>query len=130
MILGIGVDLVEVERVTELLGKYSGRFAWRVFTDKEREYCDRMANPGQHYAARFAAKEAFLKAIGTGFSQGISWKEIGVAHLDSGQPVLELEGRALEQMRRRGGVRALVSLSHTHRHACAAVVVEGESTRP
>ena len=97
MILGVGIDLVEVERVTELLGKYSGRFAARVFTEEERAYCEKMAQPGQHYAARFAAKEAFLKAIGTGFAKGISWKEIGVVKLPSGEPVLELRGRALEE---------------------------------
>ncbi|MCX7012558.1 MAG: holo-ACP synthase [Candidatus Sumerlaeota bacterium] len=127
MILGIGIDLVEVERVTELLGKYSGRFATRVFTEEERAYCEKMAQPGQHYAARFAAKEAFLKAIGTGFAKGISWKDIGVAKLPSGEPILELRGRALDELRARGGTRALVTLSHTHGHACAAVAVLNES---
>jgi holo-[acyl-carrier protein] synthase len=127
MVLGIGIDLVEVDRVATLLTKYSGRFARRVFTETERAYCEKMAQPGQHYAARFAAKEAFLKAVGTGFAKGLSWKEIGVVNLPSGQPILELTGRALEEMRAQGGRRALVTLSHTRRHACAAVVVEGEA---
>ncbi len=125
MIVGIGIDLAEVKRVSELLEKYSGRFALRVFADGERDYCLHMPNPGQHFAARFAAKEAFLKAIGTGFARGISWKEIEVVKRPSGEPILQLSGQALAEMQARGATRAHVSLTHTHEHAAAVVVLEG-----
>jgi len=125
VIVGVGVDLAEVQRVADLLQKYSGRFAARVFTDGERAYCESMPNPSLHFAARFAAKEAFLKAIGTGLARGISWKEIDIQRLASGQPVLVLTGQAAEELKRLGATRAHVSLSHTQGHACAMVVVEG-----
>ncbi|OPZ15446.1 MAG: Holo-(acyl-carrier-protein) synthase [candidate division BRC1 bacterium ADurb.BinA364] len=130
MIVGIGVDLIEVERVEKVLEKHSGRFAARVYTEIEQAYCSGKARPSLHYAARFAAKEAFLKAIGTGLTQGVSWREIGVVHLPSGQPMLQLEGRALELMSARGGERALVSLSHSKGHACAVVLIEGVGNAP
>ena len=124
MILGVGIDLSEVAGVNGLLEKYFGRFAERVFTEGERAYCSQMPNPGQHFAARFSAKEAFLKAVGTGLARGISWKEIEIQRLETGEPVLHLTGQALQEFQTRGATRAHVSLSHTHEHACAVVVIE------
>ena len=126
MIIGIGIDLVEIQRVTRLLEKHPDRFAKRLFTETEREYCEKMPHPGQHFAARFAAKEAFVKAIGIGFAKGIRWSAIGVKHLPSHQPILEIKGRALEELQARHGKSIHVTLSHTATHACAAVVIEGE----
>ena len=125
MILGIGVDLIEIGRIEEILRKHSGRFAEKIFTETERTYSDHMARPALHYAARFAAKEAFVKALGTGIAMGIHWKDVGVRNLPSGQPMLQIEGKALEVLRARGGGRVHVSLAHTHGHACATVVIEG-----
>ncbi len=124
MIFGIGVDLVEVSRIRESLEKFPERFARKVFTKVEQEYCTRMPEPAMHYAARFAAKESFLKALGTGKARGIAWTDVGVMNLDSGQPTLELTGRAAEVMAERGAAVAHVSLSHSRGHAMAAVVLE------
>ena len=124
MIFGIGLDLVEVARVEESLARFGERFQKRMFTELEREYCNRLPHPPLHYAARFAAKEAFVKALGTGMSNGISWKEVGVANLPSGQPELQITGRALELLSKRQIVSTHVTLSHTHSHAAAVVVLE------
>ncbi len=125
MILGVGIDIVEVSRIAEILQKYSGRFAQRIFTEDERAYCESMPDPALHYAARFAAKESFVKALGTGFSKGIAWKEICVQRLPSGKPVLQLTGQALLEMERLSVSHVHISLSHTHSHGCAVVVIEG-----
>ena len=124
MIFGIGVDLVETSRVEESLAKFGERFERRVFTEAEREYCRRMPAPAMHYAARFAAKEAFLKALGTGTARGIAWPEAGIVNLPGGQPTLVITGRAREIMEEKGVARAHVTLSHSRGHAVAVVVME------
>lgn len=124
MVRGVGVDIVEVERIASALERRGDRFKARLFTDDEREYCESRPQPVLHYAARFAAKEAFSKAIGTGFTGGLSWKEIGIRHHPGGEPYLELSGRAAELLAVRGATKTHVSLSHSHTVSVAVVVIE------
>ncbi len=126
MIFGIGVDLVEIARVEESLEKFAGRFEKKMFTTVEQEYCRRMPGPAQHFAARFTAKEAFLKALGTGKTHGIAWTEVGIENLPGGQPVLVITGRAKEILDGHGITRTHVSLSHSRGHAVAVVALEIE----
>lgn len=128
MIFGIGVDLVEIERIQENLTKHGERFETKVFTPTEREYCRRMPIPAQHYAARFAAKEAFLKALGTGWAKGITWQDVGVENLPSGMPRLVITGRAQELALQYGVGEMYVTLSHSRGHAMAVVVLEKSSS--
>ena len=101
------------------------RFAARVFTDAERAYCEsRGAAAAQHYAARFAAKEAALKALQTGWSGGISWQDVEVTAKDSGAPVILFHGRALELYEATGAIAAHISIAHTTQHAIAEVILE------
>ena len=101
------------------------RFRERVFTARERDYCDaRGASSAQHYAARFAAKEAALKALGTGWSGGLGWQDVEVVNDEAGRPELILRDAALELFRRSGATRAHLSLSHTAEHAVAQVIFE------
>ena len=123
-IFGIGADLVEVTRIAESLEKFGERFERRVFTEIEIAYCKAMPHPELHFAARFAAKEAFLKALGTGKARGISWREAGVENLPSGQPRLVITGRALEICRERKVGTMHLTLSHTRGNAMAVVVIE------
>lgn len=121
MIVGIGTDIVEVERIKNAIEKYGKRFLDRVFTETEQNYCESFNNAKyQHYAARFAAKEAFSKAIGTGITQGFKFKEVGVINEKSGQPLVELKGELKEKW---GKYRIDISLSHTSANAIAYVVI-------
>lgn len=121
MILGIGTDIAEVHRVKNSIEKYGEQFLVRIFTDEERHYCDLKANRFERYAARFAAKEAFSKAIGTGWSRGFVWKEVGVSREPSGKPILKLSGGLLEKW---GDKRFQLSLTHTKDNAFAVVIME------
>ncbi|HET6668596.1 MAG TPA: holo-ACP synthase [Pyrinomonadaceae bacterium] len=124
MIVSIGIDIIEVRRVREVL-KRTPTFAERVFTEAERAYCDsRGVVAPQHYAARFAAKEAALKALQTGWRGGISWHDVEIAAHDSGAPYLVLHGMAKELMENSGASKAHLSMSHTAEHAIAEVVLE------
>ena len=123
MIKGVGVDMVEIERVRRLIESDRG-FAERVFTPREIAYCEGKFSRAQHYAARFTAKEAFFKALGTGFRDGMSWKDVEVENDRLGKPQLRLAAVALRQFRRRRLKRALLSLSHTRGMAVALVVIE------
>lgn len=123
MIKGIGVDMVEIERVGRLIEQDRG-FAERVFTEREIAYCESKFSRAQHYAARFTAKEAFFKALGTGFRDGMSWRDVEVENDELGKPQLRLAAVALRQFRRRRLKRALLSLSHTRGMAVALVVIE------
>jgi len=96
MILGLGNDLVDIRRVERIIEKYGERFLERIFTPIERQRSERRAARAASYAKRFAAKEACSKALGTGFAQGVYWRDIGVVNLPSGRPTLELSGRARE----------------------------------
>jgi holo-[acyl-carrier protein] synthase len=124
VIVSIGIDIIEVRRVREVLLR-TPRFAERVFTPAERKYCDgRGAVAAQHYAARFAAKEATLKALQTGWSGGIAWQDVEIAAKESGAPVLILHARVLELYEQTGATAAHLSMSHTSEHAIAQVVLE------
>jgi holo-[acyl-carrier protein] synthase len=124
MIVSIGIDIIEVARIREVLLR-TPRFRERVFTAAEREYCDsRGVVSAQHYAARFAAKEATFKALQTGWRGGISWQDVEIASHDSGAPYLILHGPVQELFKSSGATAAHLSLSHTSEHAIAQVVLE------
>jgi holo-[acyl-carrier protein] synthase len=124
MIVAIGIDIIEVARVREVLAR-TPRFRERVFTAAERAYCDtRGVVAAQHYAARFAAKEATLKALQTGWRGGISWHDVEIASYESGAPYLVLSGLVSELLAQSGASKAHLSLSHTTEHAIAQVILE------
>lgn len=129
MAAGIGVDMLEITRMERVI-KRRPSFLKRVFTDEERAYCDSFARPAEHYAARFAAREAVLKALGTGFSQGIGVKDVSVKNDESGRPLAVLTGRAKEVARERGVQEIALSLSHTQEVAVANAVAVTEEARP
>jgi holo-[acyl-carrier protein] synthase len=123
MIVGIGVDLEGVTRMAQALAKHEGRLEQRLFTDRERAYCRAKANAAQHFAARFAAKEAVLKALRV--PDGLSWHELEVVCDADGAPHLELTGVAAEAAARLGVKTLHLSLSHAQDQAVAFVVAEG-----
>jgi len=124
VIVSIGIDIIEVARIREVLIR-TPRFRERVFTAGERAYCDnRGVVAAQHYAARFAAKEAALKALQTGWRGGISWQDVEIASRVSGAPYLILHGGVKELFNSSGATAAHLSLSHTSEHAIAQVDLE------
>jgi holo-[acyl-carrier protein] synthase len=126
MILGTGVDIAETSRIEEGLQRHGDRFTKRIFSAAEIAYCERFKNRAERYAARFAAKEAAFKALGTGWRQGIRWLDVEVVHQPSGKPELVLTGRAQEIARELRVTRMSVSLSHSDRYVMALVVFEGD----
>ncbi len=124
MIVGIGIDLVEVRRIKRIIDRWGVRFTERVFAACESDYCEEKAFPAIHYAARFAAKEAFLKSFGIGLGMGVRMKEIEVRNASSGKPELALYGRAMEMIREQKIITSHLTLSHTKDYAMAAVVLE------
>jgi holo-[acyl-carrier protein] synthase len=125
MIVGTGVDLIEVERIRRSIARYGNRFLARIYTPAEIAYCQRKQHTAaESFAARFAAKEAAAKALGTGINLGVTWQEIEVQRKPSGQPLLALSGRAAERARTLGVANAQLSLTHTASHAIAFVVLE------
>lgn len=123
--MGIGIDVVEISRIETAIAKFGDRFLRRVFTPAEIAYCQRAAYPAERFAARFAAKEAALKALGTGKRGGIRWHDVEIVPSPSGQPRIEFHARAQERLRALGGRRAHVSLSHGRDLAIAHVLIEG-----
>lgn len=124
MIVGMGVDIIEVPRVRSAIERFGDRFLKRLFTPGEIRYCESKANRYERFAARFAAKEAALKALGTGLSRGISWQDVEVVREPSGKPTLSFKGKAGEFAARIGVRRGSVSLSHTEQVAFAQVILE------
>jgi holo-[acyl-carrier protein] synthase len=125
MVLGLGTDLIETRRVQESIERYGQRFLERIFTEGEIAYCMRKRkNAAESFAARFAAKEAGAKALGTGISRGVSWKEFEVRREASGRPTLHLSGRAAELAEAMGVRRVQLSLTHSRELALAVVVAE------
>src|SRR5271163_1224634 len=124
MVLGLGTDLIETRRVQESMERFGERFLERIFTVGEIAYCIRKKNAAESFAARFAAKEAGAKALGTGISRGVSWKEFEVKREASGRPSLHLSGRAQELAEAMGVKRIQLSLTHTRDLAMAVVVAE------
>jgi holo-[acyl-carrier protein] synthase len=124
-IIGHGIDLVEVSRIMEMLERHGERFEQRCFTPREVAYAGGSRRRTEHLAARFAAKEATLKALGTGLRDGMSWTDIEIVLLPSGQPTVEARGRVGEVAYQMGIGGWLVSMSHTDRHAIASVIAVG-----
>ena len=124
MIYGIGVDLVQVVRIEDALNRWGERFTGRVFTAQEAELCLRRAVPSSCFALRFAAKEAFSKALGLGMRKGVKWKDIEVCHNNAGKPELKVHGRSSEICRQEGITRMHLSLSDERGYGIAMVVLE------
>jgi len=127
-VLGLGVDIVEIERMRLALERHP-RMKKRLFSDDERRYCEKRSRPEIHYALRFAAKEAVLKALGTGFS-GMRFTDVEVVREPSGRPVPRLSGRAAEVAAERGVIEMHLSLSFTHTTAVASAVAITAEARP
>jgi holo-[acyl-carrier protein] synthase len=124
MIVGSGIDLTEIGRIQQSMDRYGGRFLDRVYTAAEQAYCLRKRKAAESFAARFAAKEAGAKALGTGISQGVNWLEIEVVREPGGRPTIRFHGRAAEIAARLGAVHAALSITHTTTLAMASVVLE------
>ncbi|HWG20678.1 MAG TPA: holo-ACP synthase [Terracidiphilus sp.] len=124
MIVGSGIDLVEIARIQHSMNRYGARFLDRVYTPAEQAYCLRKRNAAESFAARFAAKEAAAKALGTGISQGVSWLEIEVVREPAGRPSLRFLGRAAQRAEHLGARHAALSLTHTSQLAMASVLLE------
>jgi holo-[acyl-carrier protein] synthase len=129
---GIGIDVVQISRMRQVISRWDERFLLRVFTDGEIAYCRARRDPVPHFAARFAAKEAGLKALGTGLRLGIQWRELEVVRERGQAPTLVLSGRSREIGRQRGGSRMLLALTHDGDYAMAhaMLVAETDSVPP
>ena len=124
MIVGTGIDIAEVPRMAQAVERFGERFLRRIFTEGERRYCDSKANRIERYAARFAAKEAALKAIGTGWNHGIAWTDVEVKREPGGRPTITFHGKAAEFAAQLGVKNVLLSITHTKEHAMAQVILE------
>ena len=124
MIYGIGIDIVAIHRINENIEQYDERFAEKILSDKEMEAYRKTHNPVKFLAKHFAAKEAFVKALGTGFSNGINLKSIQIEHLESGQPVFQYNEKLSEVMHTNGIISCHISLSDEQEYACACVILE------
>ncbi|MCB5257099.1 MAG: holo-ACP synthase [Candidatus Cloacimonadaceae bacterium] len=124
MIVGIGTDIVEISRIDRLLEK-NPRFVDKVYSPAEIDYCSTKASPAQSYAARFAAKEALMKALGTGWDQDVSWQDIEIVNDTKGKPAIRLCGKAKELAVHKGIMAIHLSLSHEKHYAVASVIAEG-----
>lgn len=124
MIVGTGVDLAEVPRIRASIERYGERFVKRIYTAGEIAYVERKANRYERYAARFAAKEAGMKAIGTGWKRGVTWQDFEVANLPSGKPTLRLHGVAAAVAAKLGVQHISLSITHTAELGMAHVILE------
>ena len=127
MIVGLGTDIVEVERVAKMIADHGDHFLERVFTSGEIAHCSGRRESAPHYAGRWAAKEAVMKVLGTGFTQEVGWTDIEVVTQPSGQPVIALHGTTRQVADRLGIANVLVSLSHTKHYATATAIGLGDS---
>jgi len=131
MIVGTGIDIAEVDRIAASIERFGWRFLKRVFTPDEIRYCESKANKAERYAGRFAAKEAAMKAIGTGWNRGVTWQDIEVVRVPGGRPTVAFHGKAAEFFRRLGAAHAHLSITHTKETAMAQVILEsGEVLNP
>jgi len=124
MIVGTGIDIAEVPRIAESIQRFGDRFLRRVFTESEIQYCESKSNRIERYAARFAAKEAAMKALGTGWSRGVRWRDIEVFRQPGGRPTIKFHGKAAEFASRMSTKNVALSLSHTSEQAIAQVILE------
>jgi holo-[acyl-carrier protein] synthase len=125
VIVGLGVDIAEVGRVRAAIERYGEVFLRRVYTAREREYCEQFKNKFERYAGRFAAKEAAMKALGTGWSRGVRWVDVEVVRERGGRPTLALAGEAAKVAERLGVSNISLSITHTGDQALAQVIFEG-----
>ena len=125
MILGTGIDIIEVQRVEAAHKKFGERFLRRILRPAEMEYCLSNKVAGPHLAARFAGKEAISKAFGTGIGRQLGWVDIEICRKESGEPYVVLHGKGKTLLRQRGGRIVHLSLSHTAQHATAVAILEG-----
>src|SRR5262249_2596975 len=123
-IIGLGFDVTDIPRIAEALSRYGDRFMHRVFTEGEVDYCSQRRVPAMHFAGRFAAKEAAMKALGTGHSHGVLWRDVEVVR-HGGPPQLQLHGGAARRLLAIGGRGSLVSITHTDTLAMAQVLILG-----
>ncbi len=121
MIQGIGIDIIEIDRIREMIERHGDRFVLKIFTDREIEYCRSKKIPFQHFAGRYAAKEAFSKAIATGWRGEFRWRDIEVSNNEFGQPSITLYGKLAERI---GSDKVLISMSHSDNTVVAFVVIE------
>jgi holo-[acyl-carrier protein] synthase len=124
MIIGTGIDIAEVPRIRLSIERFGDRFLHRIYTVGEIRYCDSKANRVERYAARFAAKEAAMKALGTGWSRGVRWRDCEVSRLPGGRPTILFHGKAGEIAASLGVNNAALSISHTEEQAIAQVILE------
>src|SRR5437879_8049559 len=124
MIVGTGIDIAEVPRIRKAIERFPGRFLERIYTAGEIRYCDSKANRVERYAARFAAKEAAMKALGTGWNHGVRWRDCEVVRMAGGRPNMVFHGTAAAFASRLGVKNAVLSLSHTAEQAVAQVILE------
>ena len=124
-IIGIGTDITECLRIARMIERYGELFLNRVYTPIEIRYCQNRKQATQHFTGRWAAKEAVLKALGTGWTRGISWRDIEIRNEPGGKPVVAVRGGAKEVVERLGIARLLVSISHCHTHATAYAIALG-----
>ena len=124
-IIGIGLDATEIDRIADMIARYGDRFLNRIFTSREIEYCQRRRRSAIHFAGRFAAKEAAMKALGTGHSHGVLWRDIEVVRR-GGPPQLQLHGGAGLRFSRIGGRSSLLTITHTDALAFAQVLINGD----
>jgi holo-[acyl-carrier protein] synthase len=124
MIIGTGVDVVEIPRFRTVMERLKDRFILRIFTAAERQYCGAHRNPAPHFAARFAAKEALFKALGTGWAKGVTWLDVEVLREGPDAPTMKLHGEALRLSTAMGAQAIHLSLSHTDQWAVATVILE------
>jgi holo-[acyl-carrier protein] synthase len=124
MIVGTGIDIAEVARIAASIERFGERFLKRVFTEGEIRYCESKANRFERYAARFAAKEAGMKALGTGWNHGVSWRDVEVVRQPGGRPGIEFHGKAGEFAAKLGAKNRALSLTHSEHYAIAQVILE------
>src|SRR5712691_1473905 len=124
MIVGTGIDIAEVPRIAQTIARHGDRFLQRVFTAGEIGYCESKANRAERYAARFAAKEAAMKALGTGWNHGVRWRDVEVCRAPGGRPTIVFHGKAAEFAAKLGAAHVALSISHTAEQAIAQVILE------
>ena len=127
---GIGTDIVECLRIAQMIERHGELFITRVYTEHEIEYCQSRKQATQHFAGRWAAKEAVLKALGTGWRRGISWRDVEVRNLRSGSPLITLYGGARDYMLEQDISKVLISISHCRSHATAYAIALGTEKAP
>jgi holo-[acyl-carrier protein] synthase len=123
ILIGLGCDLIETERIRKVLEKHGERFLKRVFTDEERAYCESLGHPHKHYAARWAAKEAVSKCFTTGIGPHLDWTSVSVHHGSRKEPLVRLDAKGAALLQQVGATHVWLSLSHTESHAMAVAAI-------